>query len=114
VPTRNVYAHTGWRLVDGEWVCLHAGGAIGRVGRVESIHIELTGSLAGRTLPSPPEGAELVRAVRASLGLWKLAPESIVVPLQAGSFRAALGESDFSLHLSGPTDEGKSELAALF
>src|SRR5215207_2417306 len=113
VPTRSVYAHTGWRPVDGEWVYLHAGGAIGRVGQVESIHIGLTGSLAGRTLPCPPEGAELRRAIRASLKLWKLAPESIVVPLLAGSFRAALGDSDFSLHLSGPTGEGKSELAAL-
>jgi hypothetical protein len=114
VPTRNVYAHTGWREIDGEWFYLHAGGAIGRVGRVQSIHIGLTGSLAGRTLPSPPEGAELSQAVRASLRLWKLAPQSIVVPLLAGSFRAALGDSDFSLHLSGPTGEGKSELAALF
>src|SRR5215207_5218976 len=113
VPTRNVYAHTGWRLVDGEWVYLHAGGAIGRVGQVESIHIELTGSLEGRTLLSPPESAELGRAVRARLELWKLAPENIVVPLLAGAFRAALGDSDFSLHLSGPTGEGKSELAAL-
>src|SRR5215217_2910130 len=75
VPARSVYAHTGWRLVDGEWVYLHAGGAIGRVGQVESIHIELTGSLAGRTLPSPPEGAELSRSIRASLQLWKLALE---------------------------------------
>jgi Domain of unknown function (DUF3854)/Domain of unknown function (DUF927) len=111
VPTRNVYAHTGWRLVDGEWVYLHAGGAIGRV---ESIHVELTGSLAGRTLPDPPDGAKLLRALQSSLKLWKLAPESIVVPLHAGTCRAALGESDFTIHLSGPTGEGKSELAALF
>jgi hypothetical protein len=114
VPTRNVYAHTGWRLVDGEWVYLHAGGAIGRVGRVGSIHIELTGSLGGRALPDPPGDAGLLRVVRASLKLWELAPKNITVPLHAGTCRAALGESDFSLHLSGPTGEGKSELAALF
>jgi hypothetical protein len=115
VPTRNVYdAHTGWRLVDDEWAYLHAGGAIGRVGRVGSIHIELTGSLAGRTLPIPPEDAELGQAVRSSLKLWKLAPKEIAVPLHAAAYRAALGDSDFSLHLSGPTGEGKSELAALF
>src|SRR5215211_2113056 len=113
VPTRNGYAHTGWRLVDGEWVYLHAGGAIGRVGRVGSIQIELTGSLAGRILPDPSTDAELLRAVRASLELWKLAPESITVPLHAGTCRAALGDSDFGLHLSGPTGEGKSEIAAL-
>src|SRR5919107_153296 len=114
IPVGRVYSHTGWREIDGDWLYLHAGGAIGRVGQVESIHIELTGSLEGRTLPSPPEGAELSQAVRASLELWQLAPESIAVPLHAGTCRAALGESDFSLHLSGPTGEGKSELAALF
>jgi hypothetical protein len=114
VPPRNIYGHTGWRLVDGEWVYLHAGGAIGRVGQVESIHIELTGSLAERTLPSPPEGEKLSQAVRASLKLWKLAPESILVPLYSATYRSVLGESDFSLHLSGPTGEGKSEVAALF
>lgn len=114
VPPRNIYTHTGWRLVDGEWVYLHAGGAIGRDGRVESIRIGLTGNLAARTLPAPPGGAELSRAVRASLKLWKLAPESVTVPLQAGTYRAVLGDSDFSLHISGPTGEGKSELAALY
>src|SRR5215216_729820 len=92
VPTRNVYAHSGWRLVEGEWVYLHAGGAIGRAGRVESIHTELTGSLAGCTLLDPPDGAELLRAVGASLKLWELASESIVVSLHAGTWRAALSE----------------------
>src|SRR5919107_3855479 len=114
IPVGRVYSHTGWREIDGDWLYLHAGGAIGRVGQVESIHIELTGSLEGRALPSPPEGAELSQAVRASLELWKLAPESIAVALHAATYRAALGESDFGLHLSGPTGEGKSEIAALF
>jgi hypothetical protein len=37
----------------------------------------------------------------------------VTVPLHAATYRAALGDTDFSIHLSGPTGEGKSELAAL-
>jgi hypothetical protein len=113
VPTDRVYAHTGWRKVDGEWVYLHAEGAIGRDGRVSGVRTELTGVLAGRVLPDPPEGEQLVEAVRASLRLLWSVPPRIAVVLHAATYRAPLGESDFSVHVSGPTGEGKSELAAL-
>jgi hypothetical protein len=69
VPAERVYAHTGWRQIDGEWAYLHAGGAIGRDGRVSGVRTELTGVLAERGLPDPPEGKQLVEAVRASLHL---------------------------------------------
>ena len=114
VPAREIYSHTGWRKIEGEWCYLHAGGAIGRVGQVADVQVDLTGSLAGRALPEPPEGEDLEEAVRASMALWKLAPDNIIVPLLASTYRAPLGESDFSIHLSGPTGEGKSELAALY
>jgi hypothetical protein len=42
-----------------------------------------------------------------------LGPDGAVVPLFSANYRAPLGDSDFSLHYSGPTGEGKSELAAL-
>jgi hypothetical protein len=113
VPTERVYAHTGWRRKDDEWMYLHAGGAIGRDGRVSGVRMELTGHLAGRVLPDPPEGEQLVEAVRASLRLLWLAPPKITVALLAATYRAPLGDSDFSEHVSGQTGEGKSELAAL-
>jgi hypothetical protein len=113
ITARHVYSHTGWRKVGGRWLYLHAGGAIGQEGQVEDVQVELTGSLEGRTLPEPPEGEELIEAIRASLGFWELAPETVTVPLHAGTYRAALGDTDFSEHLAGPTGEGKSELAAL-
>lgn len=114
---RHVYAHTGWREVEGEWVYLHAGGAVGRFGQLHNIHVDLTGPLIGRTLPEPGEADPdegLAADVRASLNLRELAPESITATLLSATYRAALGESDFSAHLSGPTGEGKSELAALY
>jgi hypothetical protein len=113
VPTRRVFTHTGWREVDGDWLYLHSGGAIGPDGSVSSINVELDGTLGGYVLPNPPEGEELKEAVRVSLRLLELAPDEIIVPLLAGAYRAPLGSTDFSLHLSGPTGEGKSEIAAL-
>jgi hypothetical protein len=113
VPTERVYAHTGWRKVDGEWVYLHAGGAIGRDGLVSGVRTELSGVLAGRVLPDPQEAEQLQQAVRASLRVLGLAPRKISIPLLAATYRAPLGESDFSEHISGPTGEGKSEIAAL-
>lgn len=113
VPEEHVYAHTGWREIGEEWVYLHAGGAIGRVGRVKDVRTELTGGLGGRMLPDPPEGDELKEAVRSSLHLLRLAPARITATLLAATYRAPLGETDFGIHISGPTGEGKSELAAL-
>src|SRR5262249_34850875 len=60
-----------------------------------------------------PAAASLQTAVRASLGLLRLGPDRIVLPVLAAVYRAALGDSDFGLHLSGPTGCFKSELAAL-
>jgi len=113
VPTRRVFTHTGWRYIDGQWVHLHAGGAIGRVGQVGSIHTELHGRLAGRVLPDPPEGEQLRVALRASLDLRKVGPQEITVPLLSAAYRAPLGDTDFSEHLVGQTGEGKTALAAL-
>ena len=113
VPARHVYSHTGWRKVGGYWLYLHAGGAIGQDGQVKDVHVELTGSLEGRTLPDPPKGEQLIEAIHASIKFWELAPDIVTVSLHAGTYRAALGDTDFSIHLSGSTGEGKSELAAL-
>ena len=117
VPERVVYAHTGWREIDGEWLYLHAGGAIGPVGTIgplpEGRETHLEGALARYLLPDPPSGAELQTAVRASLCLLDLAPDRLTVPLLAATYRAVLGVTDASLHLAGPTGAFKTELAAL-
>jgi hypothetical protein len=64
-------------------------------------------------LLDPPEGDELRVAVRASLDLRKVGPREITVPLLSAAYRAPLGETDFSEHLSGQTGEGKTALAVL-
>jgi len=115
VPTRRVFRHLGWRQVETRWVYLHAGGGIGPDGTEPGIDVDMAGggALARFTLPDPPDGAKLADAIRASLRILDVAPRRLTVPVFAGIWRAALGAADFSLHLTGGTGRGKSELAAL-
>src|SRR5206468_8843973 len=67
----------------------------------------------GFVLPAPGEGDELTSAIRATLRILDLAPDRVTAPLLGAVTRAVIGETDFSLHVTGPTGMGKSELAAL-
>jgi hypothetical protein len=114
VPRRMVYGHVGWRKIGGDWLYLHAGGAIGADGPAAGVEVSLPDPLAGFRLPDPPTGAELAAAVRASLALLReLAPDRVAFPLLAAVYRAVLGPADFAEHLSCPTGNFKTELATL-
>ncbi len=112
---RTIYAHTGWRRIDGLGdVYLHAGGAIGAGGAVEGIDVELAPPLDRYVLPEPPDGDALLSAIAASLRLIDLASDTITVPVLASVYRTPLGiPIDFCLHLAGSTGVGKTEIAAL-
>jgi hypothetical protein len=113
VAERRVLSHTGWRqLEDGQWVYLHAGGAIGRAGALAEVETRL-GSLATYQLPAPPAGRDLVDCIRVVLALLDVAPAPIAYTLLILAFCAVLGDADFSVHLAGPTGAGKTVLAAL-
>lgn len=113
VPRRRIYTHTGLRKIGDQWVYLHGGGAIGPIGPIPGIEVELPGQLARWVLPPPPEEGELQRCIRASLSLLDLAPDRVIVPVLCSAYRAPLGPTDQSMHLTGPTGAGKSEVAAL-
>ena len=117
IPTRHVYAHTGWRRIGDEWVYLHAGGPIGSFGSLTGIEVSLgEGRLGNYSLPEPPKGEDLVQAIEISLRFLELAPRRITVPLLAAVFRAPLGEMlpvDLSVFLAGPTGWFKTELTAI-
>ncbi len=108
-----VYTHLGWRQIGNEWVYIHGAGATGSQGTVPSVEVRLPDPLRLFRLPPPPVGEKLRVAVRASLRLLWTAPPTVTVPILAAIYRAALGTGDFSVHLTGPTGAGKSELAAL-
>jgi hypothetical protein len=114
IDERKIYTHTGWREVNGAWVYLHADGAIGPEGIVEGVEVRLDGELSRYRLPEPPEGETLKVAVRASLRTWEVGPDGLVIPQHAATYRAAMEHTDFSVHVVGPTGQGKSEVASLF
>jgi hypothetical protein len=110
---RTIFQHTGWRELAGGWGYLHAGGAITAAGLTTEVAVELESRLSRYCLPVPPEGTDLVRAVRAELGLLELTRPRVMVPVQGAVFRSVLGPVDCSLQLQGSTGTGKSEVAAL-
>jgi hypothetical protein len=113
VPRSTVFGHTGWRQVGAEWLYLHAGGAIGPSGKMDSVRVALPEALSLYDLPDPPDGEELKAAVRASLGVLDLGPRRVTASVLGTVYRAVLGTADFAPHLAGPTGVGKTELGAL-
>jgi hypothetical protein len=110
---RRIYTHTGWREIDGRWLYLHTGGAIGAAGHIRGINVRLNGPLRHYELSLPDNQQALVHAVRASLRGLELAPAPISFPMRAATLRSIFGDSDYSVHLAGATGAFKSELAAL-
>lgn len=119
LPTRRVYAHTGWRQTEGGWVFLHGGGAIGADGYLDAVETQLGGALSRFVLPAPPSGDALVTAIQASLRLLDLAQLSVTAPLFGATYLAPLCEllggdrPDFVPWFHGPSGAFKSEIAAL-
>ncbi|MDP9475895.1 MAG: DUF927 domain-containing protein [Actinomycetota bacterium] len=112
--TRRMYAHTGWREVDGgERAYLHATGAIG----AEGVEVELEPGLERYALPlDVASGQDLARAVETSLDFLELASIRVTAPLLSAAYLAPLSEivvPDFALWLWGGTGSFKSTLSAV-
>lgn len=110
---RRLYEHTGWSMLNGHAVYLHAAGAIGAHGHIDQVRVDLERPLDRYELPPPPEGPDLIRAIRSSLEMLEVSEDRITLPLYSAVWRAALGPVHTSLWISGQTGQGKSELAAL-
>ena len=116
VTEKIVFKHLGWRKMDGQWLYLHAGGAVRGGGSSTDVFVKLDGAMADYSLPDPPTGQELKHAVLASLAVLNLAPRTVTVPILSAVYRAPLSEAlqaNFSLFLAGPTGSQKTELTAL-
>lgn len=110
---RTIYTHSGWTNVDGRWIFLHAGGAIGQGGVIADVDVRLPRALIRFELGIPPNGEPLKRAIRSSLKLLEVLPPMIGFAVFAALCRAVFGGADFALHIAGETGAFKSELAAL-
>jgi hypothetical protein len=116
-PIVHRYAHTGWirHPTTGDWVFLHAGGAIGGAGARDGIHATLGERLRHYALPSPPADDEVATVVRGAVNLFLAAASpAVMLPLLATVARAALGSApSYAVLLSGPTGAGKTSSARL-
>src|SRR5262249_53004875 len=108
---RQVFTHTGWREIEGEWFYLTAAGAVGHDG----FEVDLGRELATYSLPRTPDDPQ--SAVRTSLQLLDIAPLTVTAPLWSAIFRAPLASAcplDVSVWIEGVTGSLKSTLTALF
>jgi hypothetical protein len=114
MDSRTIYAHTGWRNIDGHgWTYLHAGGGITAKGAITDVCVSLSPRLKHYNLPAPASGTELQAAVNASLSMLDIAPDTITVPLWLTVWRAVIMVSRFTVFLYGRTGSKKTGLAAL-
>lgn len=112
---RHLYEHTGWRVIDGKRVFLHAGGAIGITG-VSGISVDLPGQLSKYKFPDD-NAVAVVDAVRASIQLMEVAPARVTMPLWSMTYYAPLSSMlapAFLPNVEGPSGARKSSLTALF
>jgi len=106
------FTHTGWRLIDGNWVFLTAGGGIG----AENVTVKLSPEMSRYALPLRPENEE--EAIRASLSFLDIGSRDVTLPLFAMAYLAPLTSlldpmPNFSGYLYGPTGTFKTTLVLL-
>jgi hypothetical protein len=111
-PTKeHIYTHTGWTRIGNEPAYLTMSGAITAKGLNDKITVELPAELRRYSLPAPAQDAE---AFKNSLRIVNIGPPEVLWPLLLATYRAAVGASDFALHLAGRTGTYKSEICSLF
>ena len=112
---RSVYAHTGWKKINGKLVYLYNGGGVGS----DDVDVELEDAFSHYQLP--PKVDDPIAAILASLQLLDVAPYRVAMPVFAHTYlaplchylRIAKHPPAFVLFLSGRTGTRKSTLAAL-
>ncbi len=105
-PQRLVYAHTGWRQVNGHWLFLHADGALGAAGPVDGVGVELPKELARYRLVVPADDKALRAAVAAVFKELPAAFPDVYAPLLGAITTAPLAsflEVDTTVWVCGPT-----------
>jgi hypothetical protein len=88
---------------------------VGMVTGCQGLMVRVPTVLQHYRLPEAPDGDQLVEAIQETISLlFDVAPRHITLPLLAGVFRIAIDRVDYSFHLVGRTNVGKTELVALF
>ncbi len=117
IKDKTIFSFTGWKKLNGKWIYLHSGGAIG----VDNVEVALDGRLAKYKFPeSSFLNSENLRKIFDDF--INIAPKKIVLPLLAFVFLTPLNEflrqagyePNFVYYLLGKTGCGKSTISALF
>ena len=116
--TKRVYAHTGWKIIDGERVFLNGGYSVTADGLTDRYCVELAPDLARcyRFIEAPEEGC-----FDTVMSLYQAAPDWLVVPSLAYVFLSPLNEMlrdrgeepCFTFYLIGKTGSYKSSWAKI-
>jgi hypothetical protein len=106
-----VHGAPGWvRGGDGEWIFIHAGGALGAGGPVAA-ETDLPPKLTQFILPDPPRDPAQLRAAAAhSTGLVQVLPPRIGAVLAGLAYRAAVSRMPPSVTLLGPPGSYKTSM----
>jgi hypothetical protein len=115
IPQSSVFTFLGWKKIDGKWVYLHAGGAVG----AENIKVELPPKLDNYRLPDNVPDLNL--AINTVITLFETGPASIMYPLISMAFlsplmepfRQAGIEPGILFYLWGSSGSRKSTIVAL-
>ncbi len=112
---KTIFTHTGWRMIEGKWCFLYAGGAIG----ADGIEVRLEGNLQRYRFPET--SGDITERNNAFRAVFNVADKRIVLPFIAHTFLTPLNEflkqaghePSFVLNYVGRTQSRKSTLAAL-
>lgn len=107
----DIYTHTGWAKINGQWVFLTTTGGIGKNGLNSKITVQLPTELEHYALPKPQDSAD---DFKNAMRLVNIGPKSVTWVLLLAAVRASIGDNDFAVHLAGRTGTFKSEISALF
>jgi hypothetical protein len=126
-PVKTHYGHTGWREINGQWVYLHAGGAIGTGPDMPHVSVKLSRELERYVLPPAPlcnqeSAADFSdtekKALEASLRLLDIGNRAVTIPLFCLVYLAPLTTllkpmPNFSVYLFGQSGTFKTTAALL-
>lgn len=126
-PVKTHFGHTGWREINGQWVYLHAGGAIGAGPDMPEVSVKLSRELERYALPLPPlcnqeSAADFSenekKGLEASLRLLDIGSRAVTIPLFCLVYLTPLTTllnpmPNFSLYVFGQSGTYKTTVARL-
>lgn len=114
VPVETLYGRLGWWEINGEWVYLHARGAISSAGATGRYRVQVDSAYQPFWLPDPAaDTGELRAAALAALAPLATVPHRLAAPMLGAAFRACLGWCRVTVLPVGSPTSGKSGLAAI-